>query len=387
LSVLSPLAQPRFDLVLAHLGQPQSRELLATPALECDLDLLDANIADLASRARAGGVQLRPHVKSHKSAFIAARQLTAGAVGLSFAKLSEAESVTAALTDEIEGVSVLLTSPLVGTALMARAKALSERCALILVVDSVAGVDEIADTFSDGAGSLTVLCDLDVGLGRTGVLDAQGARAVVERLKSRGLSFAGVQAYAGHLQHVKGREERRSMTQACTERLRHVISALEDDGHIVELRTGGGTGTFGIDVELGVLNELQCGSYVFMDREYRDALGEDAEGDFRQSLFLVTSVISANQEQFVTTDAGLKSMATDAGPPVVWGHESTSSYGFFGDEHGLLHDSATTWKRGDRLRLVPPHCDPTVNLYDVVWLVRDDVVVGYFDVTARGHSQ
>lgn len=378
---------PRYDVVLDHLGRPNSRELLSTPALECDLDLLDENIAALAARASSAGVHLRPHVKSHKSAFIATRQLSAGAVGLAVAKLSEAEVVTAALARENEQLSILVTSPMVGGALLARAKVLSERCSLIVVVDSVDGVDELARTFTSGDLSLSVLCDVDVGLGRTGVVDVDGARRVVERINSKGLHFAGVQGYAGHVQHVKGREERRAMTLATTERLGRAVAALEDDGNIVGIRTGGGTGTFGIDIELGVLNELQCGSYVFMDREYRDALGEDEEGRFHQSLFLVTTVISANQHHFVTTDAGLKSMATDAGPATVWGHESTSTYAFFGDEHGLLQDASVSWTRGDRLRLVPPHCDPTINLYDVVWLVREDVVVGYFEVVARGHSQ
>jgi D-serine deaminase-like pyridoxal phosphate-dependent protein len=177
------------------------------------------------------------------------------------------------------------------------------------------------------------------------------------------------------------------MTIATSERLVQVVSALEDDGVSVERRTGGGTGTFAIDIELGVLNELQCGSYVFMDRQYRDALGEDEEGHFDQSLFLTTTVISTNHHGYVTTDAGLKAMATDAGPPSVWGHESTCTYGFSGDEHGRLASTGTTWARGDRLRLVPPHCDPTVNLYDVIWLVRDDIVLDYFEVNGRGCSQ
>jgi D-serine deaminase-like pyridoxal phosphate-dependent protein len=381
------LDEPRYRAVLERLGQPGSRELLATPALECDLDALDANIAAMSSHANTGGVQLRPHLKSHKSAFVAKRQLRAGASGLAFAKLSEAEAVMPQLADDGNRVSVLLTSPLVGVELSTRARALALSCDLALVVDSVEGVDELANAFGTTGASLKVLCDVDVGLGRTGVVGVDQARRVVERMSSRGLRFGGVQGYAGHVQHVKGRDERRAMTIATTERLNQVINALEADGVSVELRTGGGTGTFGIDVELGVLNELQCGSYVFMDREYRDALGDDDEGRFEQSLFLATTVISANHQGHVTTDAGLKSMATDAGAPSVWGHEATSTYGFFGDEQGLLAGTGSSWARGDRLRLVPPHCDPTVNLYDVIWLVREDIVIDYFEVVARGCLQ
>jgi D-serine deaminase-like pyridoxal phosphate-dependent protein len=340
----------------------------------------------MAERLRAGGVRLRPHLKSHKSAFIAQRQLRAGASGLAFAKLSEADAVMAQLNDD-GPVSVLLTSPLVGLELATRARALAQNCELAVVVDTVEGVDELARTFGTNGPSLSVLCDVDVGLGRTGVVGVDQARRVVERISSKGLHFGGVQGYAGHVQHVKGRDERRAMTIATSDRLAQVIGGLEADGVSVEIRTGGGTGTLGIDVELGVLNELQCGSYVFMDREYRDALGDDEEGRFDQSLFLATTVISANHEGHVTTDAGLKSMATDAGPPSVWGHEATATYGFFGDEHGLLADTGSIWARGDRLRLAPPHCDPTVNLYEVIWLVRGDIVLDYFEVDARGCSQ
>jgi D-serine deaminase-like pyridoxal phosphate-dependent protein len=341
----------------------------------------------MSERARAGGVQLRPHLKSHKSAFVARRQLRAGASGLAFAKLSEAEAVMGRLNDVGDRTSVLLTSPLVGVELATRARALAQICDLAIVVDTVEGVDELARTFGVDGPPLSVLCDADVGLERTGVVGVDQARRVVERISSKGLHFAGVQGYAGHVQHVRGREERRAMTIATSERLARIISGLEADGLSVDLRTGGGTGTFGMDVELGVLNELQCGSYVFTDRQYRDALGNDQEGCFEQSLFLTTTVISANHRGHVTTDAGLKAMATDAGPPSVWGHEATSTYGFFGDEQGLLADTGSRWARSDRLRLVPPHRDPTVNLYDVIWLVRDDVVLDYFEVDARGCSQ
>jgi D-serine deaminase-like pyridoxal phosphate-dependent protein len=125
-----------------------------------------------------------------------------------------------------------------------------------------------------------------------------------------------------------------------------------------------------------------------MDREYRDALGLNDEGSFAQSLTIATTVISANQKDFVTVDAGLKAMANDAGSPLVVGHETTSQYHFFGDEHGLVTMPASTnFRRGDRLELVPPHCDPTVDRYDHLWMVQGDVLVDVVEVTARGCSQ
>jgi D-serine deaminase-like pyridoxal phosphate-dependent protein len=378
-------------VALAALGQANSRHLIPTPALLCDLALLGDNIESMADNSRRAGIALRPHLKSHKSAFIAQRQLDAGAAGLSCAKLSEAEAIVDAFVSNGHGapLSILLTSPIAGRPSAERAAALSGRCDLLVVVDHVDGVDELATAVEHQNGSINVLCDVDVGLGRTGVVDANAALAVVERVAGHhGMRFAGVQGYGGHLQHISGREHRRVATIASTERFEKVINALETRGYEVPLRTGGGTGTAAIDIELGVLNELQPGSYVFMDREYRDALEGDPEGRFAQSLTLLTTIISTNQDGFVTVDAGLKSMATDAGVPVVVGHEATSTYAFFGDEQGLVTTSpGHTFARGQRIELVPPHCDPTVDRYDVIWLVHDDVAIDLIDVTARGCSQ
>jgi D-serine deaminase-like pyridoxal phosphate-dependent protein len=387
---------PRHDVrayeeVLGQFGEANSRRLIATPALVCDLALLNSNIERMASQARDAGVALRPHVKSHKSAYIAQRQLEAGAIGLSFAKLGEAEAIVERLSlgEDRPPVSVLLTSPLVGRHMAERAAALAAQCELMVVVDHCDGVDELEAAALAAETTMSVLCDVDVGLGRTGVVGPAEALAVAERVNvSTRLRFRGVQGYGGHLQHISGREHRRVATIDSTQRLRLVIDALESAGFNVAIRSGGGTGTMGLDVEIGVLNELQTGSYVFMDREYRDALGEDPEGRFAQSLTLVTTVISANHDGYVTVDAGLKSMATDAGVPLVVGHERTATFQFFGDEQGMVRCAPEhSFHRGERLELVPPHCDPTVDRYDVIWLVHDDVVLDVIDVTARGRSQ
>ncbi|HEY5104737.1 MAG TPA: DSD1 family PLP-dependent enzyme [Acidimicrobiales bacterium] len=383
--------QPRYSAALNRLGEPGSRELLTTPALVCDRELLEANISRMATMTASLGVALRPHVKSHKSAYVAKLQLDGGAVGLAFAKLSEAEAVISRLrSDGYESrVSALLTSPITGLSAARRALTLAEHCDLMVVVDHPDAVDELAVVTNEMAKTLSVLCDVDVGLSRTGVVGPAAALEVVQRIAANPrLSFAGVQGYGGHLQHIAGREQRFSATSTSAELLVSVIEALEANGFPVALRTGGGTGTAAIDGQLGVLNELQCGSYVFMDREYRDALGSDPEGAFHQSLTIATTVISTNQLGFVTVDAGLKSMATDAGSPVIAGHECTSAYHFFGDEHGMITTTQdTTWHRGDRIDLVPPHCDPTVDRYDELWLVSGDVVVGVEDIVARGCSQ
>ena len=381
------LAEAAFAPVLDQWGRPGSVDLVPTPALFCDLDQLTGNIEAMQRTADASGILLRPHAKSHKSALLARMQLERGAAGICCAKLSEAEALVAALhRDGGPSVSVLITSPLVGSRMARRAAALATRCGLLVAVDHVDGVTELDQTLPIGV-SATVLCDVDVGLGRTGVTRPGAALAIAARADaSPSLRFGGVQGYAGHAQHIAGRELRRGAVDAATDRLGSVIDALTAAGHDVPIRTGGGTGTGLLDIECGVLTELQPGSYVFMDREYRDALGSDPESSFAQSLTLGTTVISGNQDRFVTVDAGLKSMATDAGVPVVVDHPD-STYAFFGDEQGLVM-TTDSWSpaRGERLHLVPPHCDPTVDRYDRLWLTRGDVVVGVTPVTARGRS-
>jgi D-serine deaminase-like pyridoxal phosphate-dependent protein len=379
---------PAYADALAQLGEANSRNLVATPALLCDLALLVNNIDTMADEARASGLSLRPHLKSHKSTYILELQLKAGACGVACAKLAEAEAVVGSRDSDAAVLSVLLTSPLVGAHAATRAVTLASKCALIVVVDHVDGVDELATALEGSDVTIAVLCDVDVGLGRTGVTTPSAALQIAHRVgQVEQLNFCGVQGYAGHLQHLPGREHRRTQTMASMQQLQSVIDALESNGHDVSIRTGGGTGTSSIDGELGVLNELQAGSYVFMDREYRDALGDDREGRFHQSLTILTTVISANHDAFVTVDAGLKSMATDAGPATVVGFEQ-ATFAFFGDEQGLVTNGAgLAFRRGERLELVPPHCDPTIDKYDVIWLVHDNIVIDVIDVTARGRSQ
>ncbi|HVA52697.1 MAG TPA: alanine racemase [Acidimicrobiales bacterium] len=376
--------------VLTSRAEPPARSDIPTPALVLAVDLLDENVERMMKLARAGSVALRPHVKSHKSAFVARRQLEAGAVGLACAKLAEAEAVVAGLIDDGYHLraSILITSPLVGPVLAARAAELARSCDLTVVVDHPDGVGEFAHALVRVGTRASALCDVDVGLERTGVVDVPHALLVVERIADAdGLDFGGVQGYAGHLQHIRGRAERREANLLAMARLGEVVDALDAAGLAVSVVTGGGTGTTGLDLEAGRLNELQPGSYVFMDREYSDTLGEDPEGRFHQSLNIDTTVVSANHEGFVTVDAGIKSMATDAGAPRVLGPDG-GTYRFFGDEHGLVTcDPRHPLRRGQRLSLVPPHCDPTVDRYDHIWLVRGDDVIGVAEVTARGASQ
>jgi D-serine deaminase-like pyridoxal phosphate-dependent protein len=361
---------------------PFPRADLPTPALVLDREALERNIALMAAFAAARGIALRPHAKTHKSSEIGRRQIEAGAVGLCCAKLAEAE----ALADE--GLANLhLTSPVVAPGAIARLVALNARIdGLSVVADHPANVRQL-DAANAGAGRpLVVFIDVDPGNHRTGVASPEAAVALAAEIaESANLTLAGVQYYCGSQQHIVSFEERRAAIADRTAWLVTVLDALRAAGHAIPIVTGGGTGTFLIDAELGVLTELQVGSYIVLDRDYGDC--ELAVGDapvFEPALFLDATVISANHPGRVTIDAGLKALSPDAGPPEVIGG---GTYLFMGDEHGaVLSDEGPRPALGERVTLLPGHCDPTVNLHDAYHVLDGDMVVDIWPVTARGCS-
>lgn len=354
---------------------PISRHDVPTPALIIDRAALERNIAAMATFAQAQGIALRPHAKTHKSGEIARRQIAAGAVGICCAKLGEAEALAA------DGVTnIHLTSPVVTPAAIARLAALNRRIALSVVVDHPDNARALG-----ALEGLTVFIDVDPGSHRTGVTSAAAAVALAQVIAATGtLKLGGVQYYCGSHQHIQSLAERRAAIVERTEYLREVLRALGDAGFAIPVVTGGGTGTFAIDASLGVFTELQVGSYIFLDREYLDC--ELAGPRFEPALFVDATVVSANTPGMVTIDAGLKAFATDAGLPVVLaGAPQGTRYAFTGDEHGaLLGDRMPAL--GARVTLMPPHCDPTVNLYDLYHLLDGDMVTGSWPVTARGRS-
>lgn len=371
----------------ARIGCAGSRFQIPTPALVVDLDAFGRNVERMAQRAAAAGLALRPHAKSHKSATIGSRQIQAGAIGLCCVKLGEAEALTEA------GLGgLLITSPIVGNDAAGRAAALARVDPnLLLVVDHKEQVEALAVAASAAGVCLSVMIDIDVGLGRTGVATPAAAVALAEHIASRAsLHLAGVQGYGGHWQHIVGLAERRNAVESGMTRLTETVEALRGDGYRVPIVTGGGTGTFAADAALRVLNEVQPGSYIFMDNQYRDALGNDADGAFEQSLFVQAQVISVNQEEWVTVDAGLKAFATDGPEPRPTGKRfGGSRYFYFGDEHGgLMRPSGgPPVMLGERVEFIPPHCDPTVDRYDVMFFVRGDVLIEIAPIEAARRSQ
>ncbi|KQT32528.1 threonine aldolase [Sphingomonas sp. Leaf412] len=365
------------------IGLPGSRDRLNTPALILDIDAFDRNVARMAIFARRHGLNLRPHAKSHKSADIARAQLAGGAVGLCCAKLGEAEALAA------EGIDGLhLTSPVVTAAGIARLATLSRRLsALSVVADHPDIVDALASA-AHGGPALTVFVDIDPGIHRTGVASPEDAVTLARRIVDcPNLTFGGVQFYCGAQQHIARFADRRTAIVDRTRYLSACLALLAAAGMTPPVVTGGGTGSHVIDAELGVLTELQVGSYIFMDREYSDC---DLHGDdappFETSLMVDARVISANASGLVTIDAGLKAFATEAGaPPVMSGAGPDARYRFMGDEHGAIVGTDLPGI-GARVTLGTPHCDPTVNLYDAYHVVRGDVLTAIWPVTARGRS-
>lgn len=367
------------------IGQQGSRAALNTPVLVLDRDALDRNIATMAGLAKARGVTLRPHAKTHKSVAIGRRQIAAGAVGLCCAKLGEAEMLA-------EGglTGLHITSPVVTPQAIARLIALNAASEeLSVAVDDPGNVAALGQASAAADQALGVFIDIDPGIHRTGVASADAAVALAQAIAAQpGLSYRGVQYYCGMQQHIEDYAARRTAIEERTGYLRQVIAALTEAGFAPDIVTGGGTGTHAIDMDLGVFTELQVGSYVFMDRQYNDCdLTGDGTARFETSLFVDASVVSASTPGLATIDAGFKSLSTDGGSPgIVDGAPATAHFLFMGDEHAALIGPDAP-PIGRRVTLVVPHCDPTVNLYDFYHVVRDNTLIEIWPVSARGRAR
>lgn len=366
-------------------GRAAARAHLNTPVLVIDRAALDRNIARMAAYARARGVALRPHAKTHKSVEIARRQLAAGAIGVCCAKLGEAEVLAGA------GIaSILITSPVVSEPGVRRLVELNRRCdELIVVVDHP---DNAAALAAAADRPLGVLIDIDPGIHRTGVASAAAALELATLVRGQGrLVYRGVQMYCGVQQHIADFQARDAAIRERTQYLESVIALLSAHQAPPAIVTGSGTGTHRIDGALGRFTEWQVGSYVFMDRQYAECdLAGDGTAPFEYALFVDARVVSCNTPGMATVDAGFKALATDGGAPaIVAGAPAGAVYRFMGDEYGAIVDPASrhVWRIGDLVRLAVPHCDPTVNLYDSYHVFAGDTLEAIWPVSARGRSR
>lgn len=360
---------------------------LDTPALCVDLDALEANIATMQARLTAAGLGARPHAKTHKSADIARKQLAAGALGICTSKVSEAEALMAA---GIDRVCMTTTNPAVSK--VRRAMALSRKSPhFIHAVDDEANARDLADAAREAGVTANVVIDVAVGT-RSGIPAGDGAVALAETVsRLPALRLRGMLSYDGGAQHVTGFAARRAAALANLEANVRVFETLKKKGLPTEIFSGGGTGTYNIQHEVPGFTDVQVGSYVFMDMQYL-AIGNAAGGpvydDFRRSLTVMTTVLNNRFPGRLTTDAGAKALTLNVPRAGVVG-EPGMDYNAGSDEFGVITFASATrsYRIGDRLELVVPHCDPVVNLYDQMYGIRRDRVEVVWPVTARGKSQ
>ena len=339
-----------------------SLEEVDTPALLLDLDAFERNLDRMAASIADKPVKLRPHSKSHKCAIIGLEQMARGAVGLCCQKVGEAEAMVAG------GVpNVLVTNQIVGRPKLLRLAALAKQAEWVGVcADHPDNVDQLNEAAAVMGAELNVLVEIDTGAARCGVAPGQSAVDLAEQIENaKHLNFAGLQAYQGRAQHVRSYEQRRQAAEAGIELTRETMEALSTVGLDCDIIGGAGTGTFQFETAGGVHNELQAGSYAFMDADYGKNLNEDGGffDDFEHSLFAWVTVMSAPTQERVLVDAGLKALAMDSGPPAV-ADMPEIEFSRASDEHGILDIFKTNRpvSLGDKLKLIPGHCDPTVNI-------------------------
>ena len=352
-----------------------------TPALVVDLDVFEHNLDLMANAVRGGGVALRPHAKSHKCPDIAYAQIERGAVGICCQKVGEAEAFVAA------GIrDVLVTNEIVGTKKLARLAQMATKARVGVLADDAATVRHIGAAARAAGVSIDALVEIDVGANRCGTPPGPPALAIAELIaRTPGLSFRGIHAYHGAAQHLRTPEERRAAIAQAVDFARQTKMAIEAAGIACPTVTGAGTGTWQHERDSGVYTEVQPGSYIFMDADYqKNALAPD-QHHFEQSLFVLATVMSAPVRGRAVVDAGLKAFAFDSGPPVTYGARGLT-YVKASDEHGVLAVDADARPPviGDRVWLIPGHCDPTVNLYDWIVGVRGTRVECLWPVAARG---
>jgi D-serine deaminase-like pyridoxal phosphate-dependent protein len=362
------------------------RDDIPTPALLLDLDRFERNLARMAAHVAAAGRALRPHAKTHRCPEIARRQITAGALGVACAKLGEAEVMARA------GVrGLLITTEVIPPGSVRRLTRLAgEAPDTMVVVDHPDNVRALSRAAAEDGVTLDVLVDVHVGARRTGVEPGEPALALGRLVAEQpALRLRGLQGYAGQCAHVMGWAARRQASHAAMAPLMETRARFETAGLPVEIVAGGSTGTYDIDLELPGLTELQAGSYCVMDLDYRRVGGQGGEAltDFEMALTVVATVVSVAADRAMV-DAGLKAFSTDKPFPPEAVERPGIVYGFAGDEHGrlTLTDPSRSPRLGERIEFFPPHCDPTVNLYDRIWALRGDKVEAVWDVAARGRS-
>lgn len=369
------------------IGKKKSQ--LDTPCLVLDKELLTKNIATLQQEVNQKHKSLRPHVKTHKCSEICKLQITAGAAGIAAAKVSEAMVLAK------QGFkNTLITSPVV-TELKIKnlITCLQQDPELTVIVDNLENAYALNAAAQEFNLHLRVLIDLDPGVGRTGIAPHHVLSFAKELQKFKHLTLAGIQCYAGNLQHISDYQQRRAASTLIMQKAGECMKQLLAAGLPCKILTGSGTGTYDIDLQIPEVTEVQPGSYTVMDHEYYSIGSENHPTHYDKylpAMTLLTSIISVNHDTHVTCDAGWKALyATATKPKVLHPHGYAYDWGGFGDEHGKITaiDNIELPKLGDRLELMVAHCDPTINMFDVFYVVENDMVVDIWPIDMRGKSQ
>lgn len=360
---------------------------IQTPCLILDLDALERNVKKMGDYAKAHGMRHRSHGKMHKSVDVQKLQESlGGAVGVCCQKVSEAEVfVRGGIKDVLVSNQVRHPAKIDR---LARLPKLGSR--IIVCVDDLDNVAELSAAAEKHGTKLEVFVEIDCGAGRCGVTTTEDVVAIAKAVDAApGLKFTGIQAYQGAMQHMDSYADRKAKLDAAIAMVEDAVQGLKANGLEPELVSGGGTGSYYFESNSGVYNELQCGSYAFMDADYGRILDENGQridrGEWENALFILTSVMSHAKADKAIVDAGLKAQSVDSGLPVIFGRDDVE-YVKCSDEHGVVSDPAGVLKVNDKLRLVPGHCDPTCNVHDWYVGVRNGKVEALWPVSARGKA-
>ena len=360
---------------------------IQTPCLVLDLDALERNIIKMGQFAKDKNMRHRVHGKMHKSVDVALLQeKLGGSCGVCCQKVSEAEAfVRGGIKDVL--VSNQVRDP-AKIDRLARLPKLGARA--ICCVDDLANIADLSAAAVKHGTQIECLVEIDCGAGRCGVQSTEDVVAIATAIDAaEGLKFAGLQAYQGAMQHLDDYQERKAKIEIAVAMVAEAVAALKSVGLECDIVGGGGTGSYYFEGESGVYNELQCGSYAFMDADYGRILDRDGnridQGEWQNALFLLTSVMSHAKADKAICDAGLKAQSVDSGLPVIFGRTDVE-YVKCSDEHGVIADPDGLLKVGDKLKLVPGHCDPTCNVHDWYVGVRNGKVEALWPITARGKA-
>jgi len=360
---------------------------IQTPSLVLDLDALERNIKKMGDWAKAHGMRHRVHGKMHKSVDVALLQeALGGSCGVCCQKVSEAEVFARGGIKDVL-VSNQVTQP-EKIDRLARMPKLGART--ICCVDDVANVADLSEAATRHGTQIECLVEIDCGAGRCGVTTTPEVVAIAKAIDAAdGLKFAGLQAYQGAMQHMDSYEDRKAKIAIAVAMVKDAVDTLKADGLECDIVGGGGTGSYYFEGTSGVFNELQCGSYAFMDADYGRILDENGnridQGEWENALFILTSVMSHAKADKAIVDAGLKAQSVDSGLPTIYGRTDVE-YVKCSDEHGVVADAGGVLKVNDKLKLVPGHCDPTCNVHDWYVGVRNGKVEKLWPVSARGKA-